>query len=82
MTDELIAQYYNKKLDKGNCWYTDVDCPLKEHCNGLQRPKCREYATTEDHHTIIDTMIEWYHKVDEDIFLESYDSAIAYYHRS
>ena len=81
MTDELINKYYNETIERGHCWYDNSQGPLKDHCTGLQRPKCKEFATTEDHHLIIDTMIDWYNSVDEATFLESYNR-IKEYHRS
>lgn len=46
MTDEQLNYYYNKDVDKKQCWVSkDYNCPLKEQCNGLFKPECKEQIT-------------------------------------
>ena len=43
MTNEQLNYYYNKDVDKKQCWVSkDYNCPLKEQCNGLFKPECKD----------------------------------------
>lgn len=49
MTNEQLNQYYSKDADKKQCWVSkDHNCPLKEQCNGLVKPECKEHIDNED----------------------------------
>ena len=68
MTDEQLNYYYNKDVDK-----KDYNCPLKEQCNGLFKPECKEHIDNEEACHAIDKMIEWYYQVEEPEFLKFYN---------
>lgn len=65
MTNEQLNQYYSKDADK-----KDYNCPLKEQCNGLVKPECKEHIGNEEACPAIDKMIEWYYQVEEPEFLK------------
>lgn len=71
MTNEQLTEYYNQTKDKGNCMLVDSKCPLREHCNGLARNKCKEF-TPIDHHWVIDEIIKSYHRAEEEEFVKRY----------
>ena len=74
MTDEQLNYYYNKDVDKKQCWVSkDYNCPLKEQCNGLFKPECKEHIDNEEACHAIDKMIEWYYQVEEPEFLKFYN---------
>ena len=74
MTDEQLNYYYNKDVDKKQCWVRkDYNCPLKEQCNGLFKPECKEHIDNEEACHAIDKMIEWYYQVEEPEFLKFYN---------
>lgn len=74
MTNEQLNQYYSKDADKKQCWVSkDHNCPLKEQCNGLVKPECKEHIDNEDACHAIDKMIEWYYQVEEPEFLKFYN---------
>ena len=47
MTDEQLEKYYDIKRKYNGCILKDSQCPLKDHCNGLVRNKCKEYVPSE-----------------------------------
>ena len=51
----------------------DYNCPLKEQCNGLFKPECKEHIDNEEACHAIDKMIEWYYQVEEPEFLKFYN---------
>lgn len=60
--------------DKKQCWVSkDHNCPLKEQCNGLVKPECKEHIDNEEACHAIDKMIEWYYQVEEPEFLKFYN---------
>lgn len=60
--------------DKKQCWVSkDYNCPLKEQCNGLVKPECKEHIGNEEACHAIDKMIEWYYQVEEPEFLKFYN---------
>jgi len=72
MTNEQLNQYYSKDADKKQCWVSkDHNCPLKEQCNGLVKPECKEHIDNEEACHVVDKMIEWYYQVEEPEFLLS-----------
>lgn len=74
MTDEQLNQYYNKDANKKQCWVSkDYNCPLKERCNGLIKPECKEHIDNEEACHAIDKMIAWYYQLEEPKFIEFYD---------
>lgn len=74
MTNEQLNQYYSKDADKKQCWVSkDHNCPLKEQCNGLVKPECKEHIDNEEACHAIDKMIEWYYQVKEPEFLKFYN---------
>lgn len=74
MTNEQLKQYYNKDADKKQCWVSkDYNCPLKEQCNGLIKPECKEHIDNEETCHAIDKMIEWYYQLEEPKFVEFYN---------
>lgn len=74
MTNEQLNQYYSKDADKKQCWVSkDHNCPLKEQCNGLVKPECKEHISNEEACHAIDKMIEWYYQVEEPEFLKFYN---------
>lgn len=61
-------------VDKKQCWVSkDYNCPLKEQCNGLFKPECKEHISNEEACHAIDKMIEWYYQVEEPEFLKFYN---------
>lgn len=74
MTNEQLNQYYSKDADKKQCWVSkDHNCPLKEQCNGLVKPECKEHIDNEEACHVVDKMIEWYYQVEEPEFLKFYN---------
>lgn len=74
MTNEQLNQYYSKDADKKQCWVSkDHNCPLKEQCNGLVKPECKEHIGNEEACHVVDKMIEWYYQVEEPEFLKFYN---------
>lgn len=74
MTNEQLNQYYSKDADKKQCWVSkDYNCPLKEQCNGLFKPECKEHIDNEEAYHVIDEMIAWYYQLEEPEFLKFYN---------
>ena len=71
--NEQLNQYYSKDADKKQCWVSKDNCPLKELCNGLVKPECKEHISNEEACHAIDKMIEWYYQVEEPEFLKFYN---------
>lgn len=81
MTDEQLNEYYNKDSDKKQCWVSkDYPCPLKEQCNGLIKPECKEYIDNEKACHLVDEMIAWYYTLEKPEFLEFYNCHIDILH--
>lgn len=82
---ELLPKGVNIKIHKYsiNCavslfsnaadYFKDHNCPLKEQCNGLVKPECKEHIDNEEACHAIDKMIEWYYQVEEPEFLKFYN---------
>lgn len=74
MTNEQLNQYYNKDANKKQCWVSkDYNCPLKERCNGLIKPECKEHIDNKEACHAIDKMIAWYYQLEEPKFIEFYN---------
>jgi hypothetical protein len=71
MTDEQLEKYYDVKRKYNGCILANSQCPLKNHCNGLVRDKCREYVPSE-YHWVVDDMIQGYHESEESEFVRKY----------
>lgn len=71
MTDEQLEKYYDVKRKYNGCILKDSQCPLKDHCNGLVRDKCKEYVPRE-YLWVVEDMIEGYHKIEEKDFIKKY----------
>lgn len=71
MTDEQLEKYYDIKRKYNGCILKDSQCPLKDHCNGLVRNKCKEYVPSE-YLWVIEDMIEGYHKIEEAEFIRKH----------
>lgn len=50
-----------------------ISYPLKEQCNGLVKPECKEHISNEEACHVVDKMIEWYYQVEEPEFLKFYN---------
>lgn len=69
-----VGYFIEEDADKKQCWVSkDYNCPLKEQCNGLVKPECKEHIDNEEACHAIDKMIEWYYQVEEPEFLKFYN---------
>ena len=64
MTNEQLNKYYEVDRKYNGCILINSQCPLKDHCNGLVRTKCKEYTPSE-HQWVTDEIIKGYHEMEE-----------------
>lgn len=70
LENNLITE---KQADQIICAIFNDNCPLKEQCNGLVKPECKEHISNEEACHAVDKMIEWYYQVEEPEFLKFYN---------